>query len=313
MRDEGDELVEAVKEAIEIGERAGIPVQISHHKITMKKSWGLVKGTLGMMHSARKRGVDVSCDVYPYIATNTGLDSNLPDWAHEGGLDKMLERLREPGSRKRIIDYFKEKERPRGWDNVVISSVYTKNNKEYEGKNILEISEMMNLSPEETTIELIYQEEARVEMIRFAMCEEDVKTVISDELSMICTDASSRADYGILSKGKPHPRAFGTFPRVLGKYVREENVLTLEKAVYKMTGLSAWRLGLQQKGLLRTGMDADITIFNPKTINDKASFKEPFQYSSGINKVIVNGNIVVDENEHTGKMPGRVIKLSKVR
>ena len=144
-------------------------------------------------------------------------------------------------------------------------------------------------------------------MIRFAMSETDIKKVISDPLAMICSDAGSRADHGSLAEGKPHPRAFGTFPRVLGKYSRDENVISLEKAIYKMTGLTAWRLGLQNKGLLKEGMDADITIFDPEIIEDKATFLDPLQYPVGISKVMVNGEIVIDEGEHTGNMPGELV------
>lgn len=312
MRNEGEDMVAAVREAIKIGERSGIAVQISHHKVTMKNSWGLVKGSLAIMHSARERGIDVSCDLYPYLATNTGLASNLPDWAHEGGLEKMMARLRDERERSKIINYLRENERPRGWENVVISAMNTEGNKKYEGNNMMEISEMMNLSPEEAAVELIYQERGRVDMIRFAMCEKDLKAVLSDELSMVCTDASTKADYGPLAEGKPHPRAFGTFPRVLGKYVRDEGVLSLERAIYKMTGLPAWRLGLQKKGLLKTGMDADITIFNPARIRDRATYSNPFQYPVGIENVIVNGEIVIDEDQHSGKTPGYLLKSKNI-
>ncbi len=308
MRYEGEKLVEGVKEAIKIGEESGISVQISHHKVTVKNSWGLVSGTLEMMKEARKRGVDVSCDVYPYPATSTGLDSILPDWAQEGGLEELLHRLKDAKIKKKIIKFLEENEKPRGFENIMVTSIQSQENKKYEGKNIKEISKEMKLTPEETVIKLVNEEKAKVGMIRFAMCENDIKKVISDPLAMICSDASSRADYGILAEGKPHPRAFGTFPRVLGKYSRDEEVISLEKAIYKMTGLSAWRLGLQNKGLLKEGMDADITIFDPEEIEDRATFLNPLQYPAGINKVLVNGEIVIDEGQHTNKMPGRIVK-----
>jgi N-acyl-D-amino-acid deacylase len=307
MRYEGDKLIEGVREALEIGEKSGVAVQISHHKVTTKKSWGLVKGSLAMMHNARERGIDVTCDVYPYIATSTGLDSILPAWAHEGGLGEMMPRIKDTETRKRILDDLIKHQRPRGWENIVVSSVKSEENKQLEGKNLLQISKLLDLKPEEAVLELLYQEKAKVGMVRFAMCEEDVKQVIGDELTMIGSDASARADYGLLAKGKPHPRAFGTFPRVLGKYSRDEGVVSLEKAIYKMTGFPAWRLGIDSKGVLKKGMDADITIFAPEEIKDEATFINPYQYPKGIDKVIVNGEIVLDNNEHTGNKPGRVL------
>ena len=307
MRYEGEKLVEGVKEAIKIGEESGISVQISHHKVTVKNSWGLVSGTLEMMREARKRGVDVSCDVYPYPATSTGLDSILPDWAHEGGLEDLLERLENEITKNEIIKFLEKIERPRGFENIMVTSIQSEKNKVFEGRNIKEISDKLGINPEETVIKLVLDEKAKVGMIRFAMSEKDIKKVIADPLAMICSDAGSRADYGLLAEGKPHPRAFGTFPRVLGKYSRDEEVISLEEAVYKMTGLTAWRLGLQNKGLLKEGMDADITIFDLEIIEDKATFIDPLQYPKGISKVIVNGEIVVDKGDHTGKMPGKLV------
>ena len=307
MRHEGDHLIDGVREAIEIGERSGISVQISHHKVTTKESWGLVKGSLAMMHTARERGVDVTCDVYPYIATSTGLDSILPSWAHEGGLGEMLPRIRDKKIRRQIMDDLIQHEEPRGWENLVVSSVNSEGNKDFEGKNIMEISKLLDLNPEEAVLELIYQERARVGMVRFAMSEEDVKYVMSNDLTMIGSDAGARANYGPLAKGKPHPRAFGTFPRVLGKYCRDEGVVSLENAIYKMTGFPAWRLGLDNKGVLKEGMDADITIFDPQKIKDKATFLNPHRYPVGIDKVIVNGELVIDNDEHTGNKPGWVL------
>ena len=312
MRYEGEKLVEGVKEAIKIGEESGISVQISHHKVTVKNSWGLVSGTLEMMREARKRGVDVSCDVYPYPATSTGLDSILPDWAHEGGLEDLLERLENKITKSEIIKFLEKNERPRGFENIMVTSIHSNENKRFEGKNIRDIGDELGITAEETVIKLVLEEKAKVGMIRFAMSENDIKKVISDPLAMICSDAGSRADHGSLAEGKPHPRAFGTFPRVLGKYSRDENVISLEKAIYKMTGLTAWRLGLQNKGLLKEGMDADITIFDPEIIEDKATFVNPLQYPAGIAKVIVNGKIVIEDGQHTGSLPGKlVVKNSK--
>lgn len=308
MRYESSNLIEGVREAIEVGERAGIPVEISHHKVTDRKSWGLVAGSLEMMTQARQRGVDVTCDLYPYLATATGLTSVIPDWAHEGGLKQLLARIEETVTRKKILASLLATEEPQGWENIVISTVHSEENKTFEGMDIRSISQETGLNPEEVVLKLLSQEKGRVGMIRFAMCEEDLKRILTHDLTMIGSDASSLADYGLLSRGKPHPRNFGTFPRVLGKYSRDEGVISLEKAIHKMTGLPAWRFGLAGKGLIREGMDGDITIFDPDRIIDKATFLNPFQYPEGIDKVIVAGKIVIDDGKHTGIRVGQVLK-----
>lgn len=308
MRYEGSRLIDGVREAIEVGERSGVPVEISHHKVTDRKSWGLVAGSMAIMEEARKRGVDVTFDLYPYLATSTELTSIIPDWAHEGGIKKMLARFEETDTRKRILKEMVAVEEPQGWENIVVSAVHNQENKDFEGMNLEEIGQELGMEPGQAVLELISREKGRVDMIRFAMCEDDVKRVLAHDLSMIGSDGSNRADYGILSNGKPHPRIFGTFPRVLGKYSREEGVISLEKAVNKMTGLPAWRFGLSSKGLIRVGMDADITIFDPERVIDRATFLDPFQYPEGIEKVIVAGRTVIDQGRHTGVMNGRVLK-----
>lgn len=307
IRYEGRRLVEGVEEAIRIGERAGIPVQISHHKVTCRENWGLVSGTLSMLKQARQSGVDITCDVYPYLATSTGLTSTLPQWAHEGGIEKLISRIRDPRLRNKILQDLIENQAPRCWHNIVISSVITEKNRSLEGKNVAEIAEEKGKNPEEVVLEIIEEEEGNVGMIRFAMCEEDLETVLKDELSMVGSDGSALADYGLLGKGKPHPRNFGTFPRIIGKYWRERRIFSLERAVYKMTGFPAWRFGLHSKGLIRAGMDADLVIFDPEEIADRATFLEPFKYPAGIKKVIVGGEIIIDDGEHTGKRPGKVL------
>lgn len=307
MRYEGAQLIEGVREAIMVGEKSGIPVQISHHKVTDRGSWGLVSGSLRLIEQARRRGVDLSCDLYPYLATATGLSATLPDWAHQGGLKAMLARLVDPTISEEIRAELVRTQQHQGWENIVISSVHNKENQRWEGLDLKSISEELDLEPAEAVLEILVREKGRVGMIRFAMCEDDLKTVLRHHLTMIGSDGSSRADYGILARGKPHPRNFGTFPRVLGKYVREEGVISLEEAINKMTGLPAWRLGLARKGLLREGMDADLTIFDPDQVIDRATFLNPLQYPTGIKQVIVAGQIVVTDNEHTGVKPGQIL------
>lgn len=309
MRNESNEVYAAVEESIEIGRRAGLPVQISHHKVCHPNFWGEVQRTLQLMHRVREEeGLDVTCDVYPYLATATSLSAVIPDEYHAGGKEVLLGHLQDPALRQTLLDNLETHQGSRGWENLFISGVKTDQNRFAEGKNVETIAREWGKSPAATVIDLLIEEDLAVGMIRFAMCEEDVATVIADDLSMIGSDGEALAISGPLAKGKPHPRNFGTFPRVLGKYAREDGVISLEKAVQKMTGLTAQRLGLYTKGLLRPGMDADITIFDPATVLDLADFANPFQYPAGIPYVIVAGVPVVQNGEHTGAKPGKVLR-----
>lgn len=309
MRNESNEVYQAVEESIEIGRRAGIPVQISHHKVCHPHYWGEVERTLQRMHSVREQeGLDVTCDVYPYLATATSLSSLIPDEYHAGGKEVLLDHLRDLTLRKTLLDNLETHQNPRGWHNLFISAVKTEANHSVVGKDFAAIAKERGTSSAQAVIDLLIEEELNVDMIRFAMCETDVARVISDDLTMIGSDGDALAITGPLSKGKPHPRNFGTFPRVLSKYSREEGVVSLERAVQKMTSLSAGRLGLMSKGILREGMDADITIFDPATVKDLADFTNPFQYPAGIPYVIVAGTPVIVNGEHTGAKPGHVLR-----
>lgn len=308
IRGEGDTLLESVAEAIRIGEEAGVPVQISHHKAIGRTNWGKVKSSLAMIDSARQRGVEVTCDQYPYVATSTGLSAILPNWVHDGGAKAVLSRLRDSAIRARIkAELDPDRERRGGWQQVVISSVRSEVNREIEGRNLADIALMRGTSPAEAAFDLLVEEELDVGMIGFGMCEEDVVTVMTHPVTMIGSDGSSLAPYGRLGQGKPHPRNYGTFPRVLGKYVREEKVLSLEEAIRKMTAAPARKLGLWDRGLIRPGMAGDLTIFDPETVQDMATFTEPHRYPRGIEYVVVNGQVVIDQGEHTGARAGRVL------
>jgi len=316
IRGEEDHLLNSVKEAIEIGEKAKVPVEISHHKASGKSNWGKVKESLKMIEEARLREVDVTCDVYPYIAGSFGLNSILPPYTHEGGTEVLIEKLRMPEFREKIkkemmegVDDWKSASQVVGWENIMIA--YCKGHPEYEGKMISEITKEKNLDPFDFVFDLIIEETASVSVVLFSMSEDDVRTVLKSPFSMIGSDSSARATYGILSAGKPHPRAYGTFARILGKYVREKRLLTLQDAIRKMTSFPAQKLGLRDRGLLREGMWADITIFDPKKIIDRATFTDPHQYPKGIEYVIVNGELVVEKGEHTKATPGMVLRRSK--
>ena len=309
MRNEGTGLLEAVEEAISIGREGNVPVQISHHKVSAVKGWGLVKQSLAMIEEARKQGVDVTCDQYPYIASSTGLTAIIPSWAHNGGPRALLARLKDPDISGKLKEEVEEHQRPSdGWQRILITSVATEKNKFAEGKRIPEIAEILGTTNVEAAFKLLIEEELEVGYARFGMCEEDVRTVMAHPLVMIGSDSTSSAIDGPLSSGKPHPRTYGTFARVLGKYVREEKVLPLEKAVFKMTGMPAARLKLVDRGLIRPGMKADLTLFDPDTIIDRATFEEPAQYPLGVEYVMVNGVMVVENREHTGNIAGKVIR-----
>lgn len=309
MRDEGEKLEEAVAEAIEIGRKAGVPVEISHHKACGRSYFGRVEKTLKMMEKARTEGIDVTCDVYPYTATATGLSSIIPDWAHEGGMEKLLDRIRDKTLREKI----KEETHPvqmalSGYENIYISYVGSEENRKYQGASLADIGRELEKDPLDAALDLILEEKGDVGMIRFAMDEEDVKKVISHRLSMIGSDGSALAPYGVLGKGHPHPRNYGTFPRVISRYCREFKVISLEDAVKKMTYFPACRIGLSDRGLLKQGMAADITIFDFENVKDIATYENPHSYPDGIKYVIVNGVMVIKNGEHTGERPGKALR-----
>ena len=315
IRGEGDPLIEAVAEAIEIGEKANIPVEISHHKACGIENWGKVKKTLRMIEEARSRGVDITCDVYPYEACGTDLVSMVPTWAHEGGVDKLRERLRDPKNRERIrkemlagLPNWESSVKQSGWGKIKV--IGWKEHKEFEGKTLAEIAELKNVDSFDLTFDLIMKKESP-ELVEFAMSEEDVSDVIKHPLSMVGSDGWAIAPYGVLGESKTHPRSYGTYPRILGKYVREEKTLSLEEAIRKMASLPAQKLGLRDRGMIREGMWADVVVFNPKTVMDEATYEYPHRYPEGIEYVLVNGEIVIDKRKHTGALPGKILQIPK--
>jgi N-acyl-D-amino-acid deacylase len=309
-------LIKAVKEAITIGAKAQLPVEISHHKAAGRKNWGKVEKTLKMIHEARDNGVDVTCDVYPYLAGATGLAAGIPPWAHEGGMEKLLERLRNPKTRARIKREIKRG--IPGWENLIkvagpanVLITSAEKHRKYQGKTIAQLAKTKRRDPVEFMFDLLLAEEGNVGIVLFMMREQDMKRVLSDPVSMIGSDASSIAPYGVLGKGKPHPRAYGTFPRVLGKYVREEELLTLPEAVRKMTTLPAQKLGLWDRGLIAEGAWADLVVFDEDKVIDKATYTDPHRYPAGISHVIVNGKTVIRKGIHTKSRPGKVLRKKK--
>jgi N-acyl-D-amino-acid deacylase len=302
IRGEGEALLEAVKEACEIGAQSGAPVEIAHFKASGQPYWGRTRESLALLYKYREKGVDVTFDQYPYIASSTGLTALLPHWAHEGGADRMMEHLRDPETRKRLRAELRLGYSP---ENIVVTKA--KYNPQYTGKNLKEIGEMMGKDPIDAMFDLLTLENTQVPSVMFGMNEEDVRRVMQSPIGMVGTDGSAIAPEGIWSDMKPHPRYYGTFPKVLGYYVRE-GVLNLQEAVRKMTGAPAQRMGFKDRGLLREDYVADITIFDPLTVKDEATFIEPQQYASGIPYVIVNGLPVIEKSKYTGALPGKTLR-----
>ena len=308
MRAEGLGLLEAVQEAIEIGQRAHLPVQISHHKVMGKSMWGRSMEPLQLVDEAVREGLDITMDQYPYTATSTGLASIFPAWALEGGKEKRNERLEDPELREEIkqgiihsIIYDRGGGDPA---NIVIAS-YSPDSS-LEGKNIAEITLVRGKEPTaanaaEIIMDLVYADGARG--IYHCLAEEDVKRIMQHPRVMHASDGST-VKFGA---AKPHPRSYGTYPRVLGRYVREKRVVSLADAIRKMTSLPAQRLRLQDRGILREGLWADIVVLNPRTVIDQATWTQPHQYPTGIDYVIVNGILVIDKGNWTGVFPGKVL------
>ncbi len=317
LRGQAETLFESIAEAIEIGEKGGVPVQIFHIKVAGKPNWGKMPEALALVEAARARGLDVTADQYPYIAGAHPFLPLLPTWALEGGVEKTMERLRDPelrGRMKRDIEQGLEGWRGNyvqqtgGWGGVMISDTRTEGNKNLIGKTLADNGAMRGKDPAEAFFDLMLEENGQVFGILFHMNEEDVQTALRAPWVSIGSDGTALAVEGPLSEGQPHPRNFGTFPRVLGHYVRELKILPLEMAIRKMTSAGAQRLGLRDRGLLREGYWADVVVFDPERVIDKATFEDPKQYPEGIDYVLVNGTVVLENGTHTGALPGQTLR-----
>lgn len=305
IRSEGDGLIPSVEEVVEIGRQSGIPVVITHFKAMGRRNWGLSERTLEMVDKARAEGVDVTLEQYPYVAASTMFHAVVPPWHHAQGPHALIKALREDRDTiKRDIAERNDWENwasNNGWENIVVSSVASEANKLYEGKSVAEIARMRGLDDAcDAALDILAEEELAVGMVMFCMDEADVSRIMRHPSVNIITD-------GLLG-GKPHPRVYGTFPRILGRYVREQGILNLEDAVRKMTSLPAEKLRLRSKGVLAQGYDADLCIFQPADVLDNATFDDPRQFPTGVRYVMVNGTLVVDRGQHTGARPGRTIR-----
>lgn len=315
IRGEGRTLVKAVEEAIEIGRRAKTRVQISHHKACGRSCWGAVSKTLAIIEEARKSGVDVAFDAYPYTASCTTLDTILPTWMREGDKESILKRLKDPALRAKAkeqmtasSDEWEAIAAEDGWENICVIGLRTKRLRRFENKSVAEIAQLLGQDPAEVALDIMVEEGLMAGAVFHEISEDDVAKVIVHPLASIGSDGEAEAPYGPMAETASHPRAYGTFPRVLRSYSIDQALLSLEEAIRKMTSLPAQRIGLKDRGVIARGMKADIVIFDPTKVRDKATFDDPHAYPEGINYVLVNGALTIEEGKHTKERAGQVIR-----
>jgi N-acyl-D-aspartate/D-glutamate deacylase len=318
MRSESDQVIPALDEAIRIGREARIPVEIWHLKVAGKRNWGRMPEVVAKIESARRDGVDIAADTYAYPAWFNSLSAMVPPWAHDGGTAKLLDRLRDPAARRRIR---RDMETPGSWENnswqeisgpeaILIGAVQNPKLLPLQGKTLADVAKQRKLDPIDALLDLLIEDGAYTSVAVFGMSEPDVVLALQQPWVSINNDSQGTAPDGILGQDHPHPRAYGTFPRILRKYVREEKRLTLEDAIRKFTSLPAQRMRLGDRGVLKTGMWADVVVFDPALVRDRATFAQPNQLSEGMRWVLVNGVAVIEDGKATGALPGKVLRRS---
>lgn len=317
IRGEGKELVEAVREAIEVGERAGVPVEIFHLKAAFQPGWGtLIPEAIDTVNAARARGVDVAADVYPYTAGGTGLEATIPSWAHEGGPDSLRARLADPATRQRLKEqvatgvegWWNIVEASGGWENIVLVNARNADHARFEGMSIADIAAEQDRDPIDAAWDLVAAGTGRVMAIYHMMSEEDIVTALRQPWVSIGSDAGAALAPGATDVlGLPHPRAYGTHPRVLTRFVRELGVLTLPEAIRRMTSWPATRMRIADRGVIREGLHADVVVFDFEALDDRATYEEPTLFPVGIDYVLVNGVVTIDRGRHTGARAGHVL------
>src|ERR1019366_6163598 len=316
MRNESDSVLEAFDEAVRIGREAHIPVEIWHFKVAGKANWGRMPELIAHVNRARAEGVDVEADTYAYTAWANGMSAFVPAWAHDGGDAKLIERLKDPATRARIR---KDMETPsKDWDNewdeisgrqdVMISVVQNPALKQFQGKRLTEVAKELNKDPMDTLFDPLIEDKAFTDCAVFGMSEPDVALALQQPWVSVDNDSSGTSPEGILGEEHPHPRAYGTFPRILRKYVREEKKLTLEEAIRKFSSLPAQRMRLTDRGVLKQGVWADVVVFDPETVRDVATFDDPNRLSEGMDYVLINGVSVIENGKMTGVLPGKVLR-----
>jgi N-acyl-D-amino-acid deacylase len=307
IRNESTKLLDAIEENIEIGRRSGVRVELSHHKASGQKNWGKVKDSTALIEQARGEGVDVTADQYPYTASSTGLAVTIPNWVHEGGTARMCERLRDPAVRTRIRN--EDVETGRAFDRIVIARARL--HPEWAGKSVQQLADEAGRDPLEWSCDALIEHDGAVDIVHHSMSEDDVRYVMAKDWICIGSDSRANAPYGPLSFGKPHPRSYGTFPRVLGRYARDEKVLGLEDAVRKMTSLTASRPRVHDRGVVRKGAWADLVVFDPARVIDAATYDDPHRYPVGIEYVIVNGGVALERGETARERHGRFLRQGR--
>jgi N-acyl-D-amino-acid deacylase len=315
MRSEGNRLLEALDELIRISREAGIPAEVYHIKAAGKQNWGKLDDLLSRIEAAQKEGLKITANMYAYTAAGTGLDACLPPWTEDGGYPALFKRLRDPVTREKIAaEVGKDSDE---WENLYVGAgspdrillvgFKSEKLKPLTGKSLAEIAKMRGKDPITTIMDLILEDQSRIESIYFLMSEENVKKELAKPWISFGSDEASQAPEGVFLKSNPHPRAYGNFARVLGKYVRDEKVIPIAEAVRRLSGLPATDLGLDHRGFVKEGMFADVVVFDPATISDLATFEKPHQYAVGVKQVLVNGVQVIKDGEHTGAKPGRAL------
>jgi N-acyl-D-amino-acid deacylase len=316
QRSEANALDESLAEVFQIAREAKIPVEIWHLKTAYKKNWGRMPEVLAKIKGARAQGLDITADIYPYIAGSTSLSACLPPWVLEGGTEKMLGRVKDMRIRQRLKEEITTDHKD--WENiylgsggasgVLIGSVVNRDLEAMQGKRLSQIAEEQGKEPLDALFDLILADHGQTGAIYFMMSEDDMRTAMQSPFVSFCTDSGARANDGPLAGAKSHPRGWGSYPRILGRYVRDERLLTLPQAIHKMTAMPAKRVGLRDRGLLVAGSYADITIFDPRTVIDRATFETPNQHPEGIKYVIVNGQLSVDDGRRTAALAGRALR-----
>jgi N-acyl-D-amino-acid deacylase len=319
MRSEGDAIVPALEEAIRIGREAHIPVEIWHLKTAGKANWGRMPDVVARIQQARDSGVDITADTYAYPAGSNTFSAIIPPWAHDGGDAKLIERLKDPAMRARIRREMES--RTGNWDNewqevtgpesILVGAVQNPKLLPVQGKTIAQISKLWGKDPIDTVFDLLIEDQAFTQVAIFMMSEPDITLALEQPWVSVCNDSQGTAPDGLLGKEHPHPRAYGTFPRILSKYVREEKKLTLPDAIRKFTALPAQRMRLADRGVLKEGMWADVVVFDPETIHDRATFENPNQLSEGMRFVLVNGVPVIEEGKMTNALPGKALRMGE--
>jgi N-acyl-D-amino-acid deacylase len=315
IRSEANQLTEAVEETIRISREAGLPAEIYHLKASGQENWPKLDRVIAMIEEARRQGLKITADMYTYTAGATGLNSCMPPWVYDGGAEAAYERLQDPETRKKIADAMRVPSID--WENlymlagspdrILLIGFKSDTLKPLTGKTLAEVAHMRGKDPIETVMDLVLEDRSRIGTVYFMMDEQNVKKQIRQSWVSFGSDAASMAPEGVFLKSSTHPRAYGNFARLLGKYVREEKVIPLEEAVRRLSGLPATNLGLDHRGFIKQGMFADVVVFDPQTIADRATFEQPHQYSIGIRHVFVNGVQVLKDGEHTGGKPGRAL------